>query len=216
MNTPLATVPAAPDPAGTYRCGTLTYTRMQLAALFFWLLWGDFCYVLMETVVPSLMPLRFQALSASNTSIGLILVTIPMSINTVFNPVISFRSDRFRSRWGRRIPFILFTLPLLVVCLLGLTFADRLGFWLHAALGRPVAILEPEHSGDRGDRRRDDFVQLLQYLRQLGLLVPFQRCGTRQTPGALSVAVPHGKSGLFVALQPARFFPWPARIFARS
>jgi hypothetical protein len=29
--------------AKTYRCGTLTYTKFGLAALFSWLLWGDFC-----------------------------------------------------------------------------------------------------------------------------------------------------------------------------
>ncbi len=131
---PSLPLPPATEPAGVYRCGTLTYTKRLLGVLFFWLLWGDFCYVLMEAVVPSLMPLRLKALHASDTFIGMILVTIPMMINTVFNPVISFRSDRYRSRWGRRIPFILFTLPLLVLCLLGLGFADSAGFWLRGAI----------------------------------------------------------------------------------
>jgi MFS family permease len=143
MNISLPPAPDQPAAPGTYRCGTLVYTRAGLAALFFWLLWGDFCYVLMEVVVPSLMPLRFQALNASNSSIGLILVTIPMTINTVFNPIISFRSDRFRSRWGRRIPFVLFTLPLVVACLIGLAFADSIGFWLHGALGQTLGKLSP-------------------------------------------------------------------------
>jgi len=131
--------PAAADsaPSGNlkYRVGTLTYTRPALAILFFWLLWGDFCYMLMEAVTPSIMPLKFRALGASNTTMGLILGTIPGIIYSVLNPIISFKSDRCRSRWGRRIPFILFTLPFLVLFLVVLAFGDRIGFWLHAHVG---------------------------------------------------------------------------------
>ena len=97
-------------PPKTYHAGTLTYTKPALAVLFFWLLWGDFCYMLMEAVTPSIMPLRFKDLGASNKEIGLILGTIPGFIYTVLNPIISFKSDRFRSRWGRRIPFIFFSI----------------------------------------------------------------------------------------------------------
>lgn len=110
-----------------YRAGTLTYTRPQLVILFFWLLWGDFCYMLMETVVPTIMPLKFKELGASNTSVGLIMITIPMILNSFINPIVSFKSDRYRSRWGRRIPFIIFTLPLLVLFLIGIGFGDKIG-----------------------------------------------------------------------------------------
>ncbi|MGB8355385.1 MAG: MFS transporter [Chthoniobacteraceae bacterium] len=115
----------------TYQAGTLTYTKGALVILFGWLLWGDFCFILMETVVPGLMPLKFKALGAPNTIIALVITTIPGIINTILNPIISFRSDRYRSRWGRRIPFIVVTLPFLVLCLVGLAFGDRVGFWLH-------------------------------------------------------------------------------------
>ncbi len=118
-----------------YHCGTLTYTKPALAVLCFWLLWGDFCYMLMETVTPSIMPLRFKALGATNTEMGLILGTIPGIVYSLMNPVISFKSDRFRSRWGRRIPFILASLPFLVICLFGLAFGDQIGFWIHSKIG---------------------------------------------------------------------------------
>jgi MFS family permease len=118
-----------------YHCGTLTYTRPALAILFFWLLWGDFCYMLMETVTPSIMPLRFKELGATNTEMGLILGTIPGIIYSLLNPIISFKSDRFRSRWGRRIPFILASVPFLVVCLVLLAFGDQVGFWIHGKIG---------------------------------------------------------------------------------
>ncbi|MEI8339909.1 MAG: MFS transporter [Verrucomicrobiota bacterium] len=122
----------SPEPrAGIYQCGTLTYTKPALAVLFFWLLWGDFCYVLMESVVPSIIPLRFKALGATNTTMGVVLSTLPWLISLVLNPVISFRSDRCRSRWGRRIPFILFSLPFLVGCLIALGFGEQIGLWVN-------------------------------------------------------------------------------------
>ena len=68
----------------TYQVGTLTYTKGALVILFGWLLWGDFCFILMETVVPSLMPLKFKSLGAPNTIIALVITTIPGIINTVF------------------------------------------------------------------------------------------------------------------------------------
>jgi len=114
-----------------YRVGSLSYTRPKLAVLLFWLLWGDFCYVLMEAVTPSIMPLQLTALGASNTVMSLVLSTIPWTMGLILNPVISFKSDRFRSRWGRRIPFIAVTLPFLVLCLIGLGFGEQAGVWIH-------------------------------------------------------------------------------------
>lgn len=120
-----------------YAVGTLTYTRPALAVLFFWLLWGDVCYTLMESVTAPIMLKRFEKLGAMNWEIALILSTIPTTIYSILNPVISFKSDRFRSRWGRRIPFIVTTLPCLVLALVGLAFGDRLGFWLCGVLHIP-------------------------------------------------------------------------------
>ena len=127
-----------------YRVGTLTYTRPKLALLFFWLLWGDFCFVVMEAVTPSIMPLKLHGLGASNTLLALVMSTIPWTMGLFLNPIVSFRSDRFRSRWGRRIPFIFLSLPFLVVCLVGLGFGDRLGFVLHVAAGPWLARFSPE------------------------------------------------------------------------
>ncbi|HKB90658.1 MAG TPA: MFS transporter [Opitutaceae bacterium] len=117
-----------------YHVGTLSYTKGALAVLFAWLLWGDFCFILMETIVPSIMPLKLQALGAPNTILGLFVTTIPRIIDTLFNPIISFKSDRHRGRFGRRIPFIFFTLPFLVVCLVGLGFSEKIAAFLHHRL----------------------------------------------------------------------------------
>ncbi|MBL8029561.1 MAG: MFS transporter [Fibrobacteres bacterium] len=123
--------------------GSLSYTKPKLAILFFWLLWGDFCFMLMENLVPSILPLKFKELGASNVSVGMILTTLPMLINTVFNPIISFKSDRHRGRFGRRIPFILFTLPLLTICLVALGFSDQWGFKLHSRFSGHLGSLTP-------------------------------------------------------------------------
>jgi Na+/melibiose symporter-like transporter len=114
----------------TYHCGTLTYTKAGLVAIFAWLLWGDFCLILMETVVPSVLPLKLKSLGCSNWMMGLILSTIPGMLNMTICPYVSFKSDRYRSRWGRRIPFILWTLPFLCVSLLLLGWCDEIRAFL--------------------------------------------------------------------------------------
>ena len=67
INTPgAAGLPGAADQQ--HRCGTLRYTAGGILTLFFWLLWGDFCFTLMETIAGSVMPWKFKALNASNTT----------------------------------------------------------------------------------------------------------------------------------------------------
>jgi MFS family permease len=95
----------------------------------------------MEAVTGPIMLLKFDRLVASNTEMGLILSTIPAIVYTILNPVIGFKSDRHRGSWGRRIPFILFTLPFLVICLLALAMGDRGGFGLHEHLAGPAQRL---------------------------------------------------------------------------
>jgi MFS family permease len=104
-------------PAKTYHCGTLTYTKAGLLALFAWLLWGDFCFTLMEAVVPTIMPLKLKALGCPNWVLGMIMTTVLGILNIGITPYLSFKSDRYRSRWGRRMPFIIWTIPFLSVSL---------------------------------------------------------------------------------------------------
>ena len=110
----------------TYHCGTLTYTKVGLFVLFAWLLWGDFCFTLMEAVVPSILPLKLKSLGCPNWLMGAILTTVPSAISMTVGPYISFKSDRYRSKWGRRIPFILWSMPFLCICLAMLGFSDEI------------------------------------------------------------------------------------------
>jgi MFS family permease len=114
-----------------YHVGTLSYTKRGLIVLFAWMLWGDFCFQLMEMVVPIILPVKLKALGSSNIVIALIMSTLPGILNTTICPWVSFRSDRYRSKWGRRIPFIIFTLPFLTMFLILLGFSEQIGTWVH-------------------------------------------------------------------------------------
>lgn len=137
MSAPSSSLPTAPslnaDPA-RFKVGTLTYTKASLITLFLFLLWGDFCFTVMETVVPNILPLKLSAIGAPNVLMGIILITVPNMMSMGINPLISFRSDRFRSKWGRRIPFLAGATPFLVLFLILLGYADPIGKWVQGSL----------------------------------------------------------------------------------
>ncbi len=123
--------PQLPDVSGgsspRYRKGTLGYTGAGLAMLFFYLLWGDFCMQLMEMVIVAIFPLQLKGLGASNTVIGFLATTLPAIMTFTINPIVSFRSDSFRSAWGRRLPFLMVVTPFVTLFLLLLAFAPEIG-----------------------------------------------------------------------------------------
>ncbi len=122
---------AAATKGDIYTCGTITYTKRGLIALFAWMLWGDFCFTMMETVVPSILPLKLRSLDSPNMIIGFIMTTLPGIFNIGITPWLSFKSDRHRGPMGRRIPFILYTAPFITLSLLLIGFSDSIGKWTH-------------------------------------------------------------------------------------
>ncbi len=116
----------------TLTVGSLLYTRAGLVNLFGWLIWGDFVMVMMESVAPSLVPLLLKSNGANNEEIVIIVSTLAMVMNACLNPVISYQSDRFRSRWGRRRPFIAVTTPFVVFFLMAIPFAPEICRWLNS------------------------------------------------------------------------------------
>ncbi len=113
-----------------YRCGTLTYTKLGLLSLAVWLLWGDFSFILLSNIFPALTPLQLNLHNASNATIGLLMGTVPAVITFILNPIISTCSDRTRSRWGRRIPYLLFTAPFLALFMILLGWSDQIGYFM--------------------------------------------------------------------------------------
>ncbi len=107
------------------RCGTLVYTRYTIVMLFGWLLWGDFCFTLMESV-GNVIPLKMQNLGMPSFWLSLILTTLPAILNLTVCPWVSFKSDRHRGRFGRRIPFILYTMPFLCLSLIAIGWSEEI------------------------------------------------------------------------------------------
>ena len=86
--------------------------------------------ILLNNVFPALTPLQLNLHNASNATIGLLMGTIPSIVTFIANPIISTSSDRTRSRWGRRIPYLLFTAPFTAMFMILLGWSDYVGKWL--------------------------------------------------------------------------------------
>lgn len=135
---PPAQETAAPQPVRkgkTWTVGTLTYTAGGLGVLFFWLLWGDFSWAMKERAMGPVLQILLKKFEASDFLAGLFMTSLPQMIALVLGPVISCWSDRCRSKWGRRIPFLLIPTPLGVIAMLGLAFSPVIGNFIHEALG---------------------------------------------------------------------------------
>lgn len=110
--------PIAARAAKTWRVGTLVYNRRQLANVFIWMLWGDFCLYLMDAGVGNnLVAIQMKKYGASNTLIAIVRTSIIELLILVVCPIVSMWSDRHRSRLGRRIPFMLYATPVLAMFL---------------------------------------------------------------------------------------------------
>jgi len=127
--------PKATKPGGLWHVGSLTYTGIGLVTLFCWLLWGDFAWALQDRSVVSVVQLLLKKFEASDMVVGLLIGTLPQAFAMVLCPIVSYKSDRHRGRWGRRIPFLLVPTPVLAVAMAGMAFAPRIGEHLHHALG---------------------------------------------------------------------------------
>jgi maltose/moltooligosaccharide transporter len=142
-----ATAPTSEHPAKkTWLAGTLTYTSAGLIMLFFWLLLGDFAYAIRERSAHAVVQLALKSYGATNTFQSYVLVFIPHAVALLLQPVIAFKSDRFRSRWGRRIPFMLWTTPFTFLSMIGLAYcpwlADRAMELFGASLPSNVGVKE--------------------------------------------------------------------------
>ena len=100
-----------------------------------WLLIGELAIGLRErSAVPSVLELLRQH-HVSDTFVAVAISALPALFGAFVGPVISYFSDRYRSRWGRRIPFILATTPVCALSLAGLAYCGQLGRGLHQLLG---------------------------------------------------------------------------------
>jgi MFS family permease len=103
--------------------------------LFGWLLWGDFAWQMKERATQPVVQVMLRQFKASDFLTGFLVVSLPSAIGIFLTPIISYRSDRHRGRWGRRIPFLLATAPLTTLSMCGMAFSPWIGTWLHGQMG---------------------------------------------------------------------------------
>ena len=118
-----------------WRQGTLVYTTAGLVSLFCWLLWGDFAWAMKDRAIGPSATLLIRMFDVSDLVYTLIIIAFPNFTNIFLCPIISYISDRHRGKFGRRIPFLLFTTPFIVIGLIGLGFTPMLGDWLYRMAG---------------------------------------------------------------------------------
>ena len=132
------------DADKTFRVGSLVYTRRTLFALFFWLLWFDFSFSLMETVIAPILQFRLKnELKADSVMYLMVMSTLPSVLNFVLNPIVSIKSDRHRSPRGRRIPFLLYWSPVVCIFLALMGFGNEIAAWVQCMFlpGHPIEQL---------------------------------------------------------------------------
>jgi MFS family permease len=107
------------------------------------MLWGWFCFMMMEFLIPKILPITLRGIGASNTLIGVIIGTLPAVLNIFIVPVISLRSDNHRGKYGRRIPYMLLSAPFITIFLIMVGWGPQIGGWLHNLLLKDSALITP-------------------------------------------------------------------------
>jgi Major Facilitator Superfamily len=122
--------------------GTLSYGKAGLAVLFSLLLWGDFAWSMKDRSAGPIIQIVIRAFHASNREMQMFTVVIPSAIGMILGPIVSFRSDRHRGRWGRRIPYLLVSTPFAVAAMVALGYSPAMGASLDHLLGEHSPGLE--------------------------------------------------------------------------
>ena len=118
-----------------YKCGSLTYTTSKLVMVFFWLFVGGTVLSVCLALPGSLLPVQLRVMSEANPGAAvlsdrvkmILLGTIGGVLNMTVCPYISVVSDMRRGKWGRRIPYIIMSLPPLVLSLILFAFNRQFG-----------------------------------------------------------------------------------------
>lgn len=126
----------------THGLGTLIYTRIALIVLFFWLLWSALFLAVKDVIKLRLVPIILRDHGLSNAEIGVLIVSVPAFLTLLISPLVGCRSDRLRSRYGRRIPFLVTAAPFMGGFSILTAYHLEIGGWLHTV----ATTLVPELS----------------------------------------------------------------------
>lgn len=110
-----------------YEVGTLRYTMPKLLFVCALVILAILSLNLLAyKMVPTLMPILLDNRNVSSTNIALILGTLPAAMNFFICPFISTLSDKTRTRWGRRIPYLALSTPFVVIFMVLIAFEPNI------------------------------------------------------------------------------------------
>lgn len=132
--------PTAPSTAvqvqpPVYRAGTLQYSKRGLTAVFAWLLAGEVVFTLIDMLEPKVLPVLLKLHGASDKEIGIILGSFNAVLQLLIMPPLGYKSDRLRTKWGRRIPYLFWATPFVTLFLLVTPYAPEFAEWLMGFAG---------------------------------------------------------------------------------
>lgn len=118
--------PIKPAHTAFHHAGSLSYDGRGLRKLFGWLLAGDVVFVLINQIEPRVLPVLLKIHGATDSQITFIVGSIPALLTLLINPVVSYCSDRTRTKQGRRIPYLLWATPFVSLFLALTSFAPEI------------------------------------------------------------------------------------------
>lgn len=136
---PLNYAPGSLATGRIWTVGTLVYTLSGLTLLFVWLLWGDFALSMRDRSVGPLIEKFLLKNGSSNTLKQILTSTLPTIIGLILGPAVSYMSDRARTKYGRRIPFLSFPTPIAGLAMVGIAFSPQIGESLWRFAGHQLA-----------------------------------------------------------------------------
>jgi len=126
----------APDAPVLYRAGSLSYTAGAMRTVFLWLLMGEVVFTLIDMLEPKVLPVLLKMHGASDKEIAVIVGSFNAVLQLLIMPPLGYCSDRLRTRWGRRIPFLFWATPVAALLLCLTPFSPEIAEW---AKGSPWA-----------------------------------------------------------------------------
>ena len=137
---PEADASSSANPSSKWSIGTLTYTKGALLLTFFLLLLGDFGWMMRERSTAPLSQLLLANFQPSDFIISILFGTIPSALTVIIWPIVSVWSDRTRTKWGRRVPFLMVPTPICTAAIFGLAYTPQIAKYIHQFFESSVSL----------------------------------------------------------------------------
>jgi maltose/moltooligosaccharide transporter len=90
-------------------------------------------FTLIDVLEPKILPIMLKQHEATNEQIAVIVGTINALMQMIVMPPLGYCSDRTRTRWGRRIPYLAWVTPFATLFLVLTPFAPEIANWAAGA-----------------------------------------------------------------------------------